>query len=343
MNNKIWENARRHLMTGVSYMIPFVVSGGLLLTIGILIGGGKVIPGMSKTLVDMGVTAFQMMVPIMAGYMAYSMADRPGIAPGIVGGLIANKIGAGFLGGIVAGFIAGWIVNQLKKIPMHPYIAALKPIIIIPFFGVAIVSGLMLIIGQPISALSKTMEAWLNSMTGANAALLGFIIAAMMAFDMGGPVNKIAFAFSAGMLSQGVYAPMAACWVGIMAPPIGLALATYLAPKKFTEMEKKNAIPAAIMGATGITEGAIPYAAADPLRVIPSLVIGSGFGGAVALLLGAQAPVPSGGVFVIPFFIKPLMFVIGFAAAIIVTAVITVALKKEITEEENNFEGLNLE
>lgn len=301
-----FEKARVHLMTGVSYMIPFVVAGGILLTIGLLIGGGKVNPGLSQTLVNIGVYSFKMMVPIMAGYMAFSIADRPGIAPGVVGGVVANEIGAGFLGGIVAGFIAGWVVNQLKKIPMHPYVAALKPIIIIPIFGVGIVAGLMLIIGQPISAFSKELETWLKSMSGANLALLGFIIGAMMAVDMGGPINKIAFAFSVGMLNQGVYAPMAACWIGIMTPPIGLALATKLAPNKFTEEEKKSAIPALIMGAIGITEGAIPYAVADPLRVIPSIIVGSAVGGALALILGAQAPVPSGGVLVIPFFINHL-------------------------------------
>jgi fructose-specific phosphotransferase system IIC component len=155
-----------------------------------------------------------------------------------------------------------------------------------------------------------------------------------MAFDMGGPINKVAFAFCVGMLNQEVYAPMAACWIGIMTPPIGLALATRLAPKKFTAGERQSALPSTIMGLTGITEGAIPFAVSDPLRVIPSIVVGSAVGGALALMLGAEAPVPSGGIFVVPFFIKPLMFVIAFVAGIVATAVMTVVLKKKIDEEE---------
>jgi fructose-specific phosphotransferase system IIC component len=331
---KILEEAKTTLMTGVSYMLPFVVAGGLLLTIGLLLGGGEQETGFAKKAVETGVLVFSLMVPVMAGYMSYSIADRPGIAPGMVGGLIANEIGAGFLGGIVAGFIAGYIVNLLKKIPMHSYIAALKPIIVIPLLGVGIVSLLMYFIGQPIAIASKGLEGWLTTLSGGNLLILGLIIGAMMAVDMGGPINKVAFAFCVGMLNEGIYAPMAACWIGIMTPPIGLALATRLAPKKFTVGERMSALPTTIMGATGITEGAIPFAVGAPLQVIPSIVVGSAVGGALALVLGAEAPVPSGGVFIIPFFIKPAMFLIAFAAGIIVTAVMTVFLKKNIEEEE---------
>ncbi|PGV53465.1 PTS fructose transporter subunit IIC [Bacillus sp. AFS037270] len=330
---KFLEEAKTHLMTGVSYMLPFVVAGGLLLTIGLLLGGGEQEAGFAKQTVKAGVLIFSLMVPVMAGYMAYSIADRPGIAPGMVGGLIAHEIGAGFLGGIVAGFLAGYIVNFIKKLPMHSYIAALKPIIVIPLLGVGAVSLLMYIIGQPIALASKGLEGWLSSMSGGNLALLGLIIGAMMAFDMGGPINKVAFAFCVGMLNQGVYGPMAACWIGIMTPPIGLALATRLAPKKFTAGERQSALPSTIMGATGITEGAIPFAVSDPLRVIPSIVVGSAVGGALAMALGAAAPVPSGGVLVIPFFVKPFMFVLAFAAGIVTTALMTVLLKKKVEEE----------
>lgn len=331
---KFLEEAKTHLMTGVSYMLPFVVAGGLLLTIGLLMGGGDQDTGFAKQTVKAGVLIFSLMVPVMAGYMAYSIADRPGIAPGMVGGLIAHEIGAGFLGGIVAGFLAGYIVNFIKKIPMHRYLAALKPIIVIPLLGVGIVTLLMYIIGQPIALASKGLEGWLTSLNGGNLALLGLIIGAMMAFDMGGPINKVAFAFCVGMLNQGVYAPMAACWIGIMTPPIGLALATRIAPKKFTVAERQSALPSTIMGATGITEGAIPFAVSDPLRVIPSIVVGSAVGGALAMALGAQAPVPSGGVFVVPFFVKPVMFAIAFAVGIVTTALMTVFLKKKVEEEE---------
>jgi fructose-specific phosphotransferase system IIC component len=328
-----FEHAKTHLMTGVSYMLPFVVAGGMLLTIGLLLGGGEQETGFAKKTVDTGVLIFSLMVPVMAGYMSYSIADRPGIAPGMIGGLIANEIGAGFLGGIVAGFLAGIIVNALKKLPMHRYLVQLKPIIVIPLLGSASIALLMYIIGQPIATLSEGLKTWLTTLSGGNLLILGFIIGAMMAFDMGGPVNKVAFTFCVGMLNEGVYAPMAACWIGIMTPPIGLALATRLAPKKFTLAERQSALPSTIMGATGITEGAIPFAVADPLRVIPSIVIGSAVGGALALWLGAEAPVPSGGVFVIPFFIKPFMFLIAFVVGIIVTAVMTVLLKKNVEEE----------
>lgn len=330
---KFIEEAKTHLMTGVSYMLPFVVAGGLLLTIGLLLGGGEQETGFAKTTVKTGVLIFSLMVPAMAGYMAYSIADRPGIAPGMVGGLIANEIGAGFLGGIVAGFLAGYIVNFIKKLPMHQYLAALKPIIVIPLLGVGLVSLLMYIIGQPIAIASKGLEGWLSSLSGGNLVLLGIIIGAMMAFDMGGPINKVAFAFCVGMLNEGVYGPMAACWIGIMTPPIGLALATRIAPKKFTMGERQSALPSTIMGATGITEGAIPFAVSDPFRVIPSIVVGSAVGGALALGLGAAAPVPSGGIFVVPFFIKPVMFLIAFAAGIVTTALMTVLLKKKLDED----------
>jgi fructose-specific phosphotransferase system IIC component len=334
---KFIEEAKTHLMTGVSYMLPFVVAGGLLLTIGLLLGGGEQETGFAKQTVKTGVLIFSLMVPIMAGYMAYSIADRPGIAPGMVGGLIANEIGAGFLGGIVAGFLAGYIVNFIKKLPMHRYLAALKPIIVIPLLGVGIISLLMYIIGQPIALASRGLEGWLTSLSGGNLALLGLIIGAMMAFDMGGPINKVAFAFCIGMLNEGVYGPMAACWIGIMTPPIGLALATRLAPKKFTAAERQSALPSTIMGATGITEGAIPFAVGAPLQVIPSIVVGSAVGGALAMALGSAASVPSGGIFVVPFFTKPFMFLIALAAGILVTALMTIFLKKNIEEEETAY------
>ncbi|MCM3717813.1 PTS fructose transporter subunit IIC [Fictibacillus phosphorivorans] len=330
---KVLEEAKTHLMTGVSYMLPFVVAGGLLLTVGLLLGGGEQEAGFAKKTVDTGVLIFKLMVPVMAGYMAFSIADRPGIAPGMVGGMVANEIGAGFLGGIVAGFLAGYIVNGIKTIPVHRYFVQLKPIIIIPLLGAGAVALLMYIIGQPIAALSEGLEAWLKSLSGGNLIVLGMIIGAMMAFDMGGPVNKVAFAFCVGMLNQEIYAPMAACWIGIMTPPIGLALATRIAPKKFTIAERQSALPTTFMGATGITEGAIPFAVTDPLRVIPSIVIGSAVGGALALAFGAQAPVPSGGIFVVPFFIKPVMFVVAFVIGIVVTAITASVLKKKVDEE----------
>ncbi|POP42673.1 PTS 2-O-a-mannosyl-D-glycerate transporter subunit IIABC [Superficieibacter electus] len=329
---RMLNEGKGHLMTGVSFMLPFVVAGGLILTIGLLLGGSDQKTGMAHTAIQAGVLIFSLMVPVIAGYISYSIADKPGIVVGMAGGLIAREIGAGFLGGIVAGFIAGFIVNQLKRIPMHAYLTQLKPIIIIPLLGSGLIVLIMYIIGVPIARLSVLLEGELKALQGGNLIVLGIIIGGMMAVDMGGPINKVAFAFCAGMLGQGVYAPMAACWIGIMTPPVGLAVATWLAPKKFSAGEKSSSIATAIMGLTGITEGAIPFAVADPWRVILSIVIGSAAGAALALGLGVEASVPSGGIFVVPFFHHPMLFILAFLVGIAVTALSVITLKKDYVD-----------
>lgn len=334
-------NIKKHLMTGVSYMIPIVVAGGILLSLGVIIGDET---SLGESLVNYGVWTLGLMVPMIAGYISYSMADRPGIAVGLASGVFASELGTGYLGGILVGFFAGWITNQLKKIPMHPTIAVIKPIMVIPVLGIGASALFMYIVSIPLTPAMTGLENWLTSLDGANLLFLGFIIAAMMAFDMGGPVNKIALAFCYATLAEGIYAPMAACWIGIMAAPLGLSLATVIWPKKFSKSEKGNAIPASIMGSLGITEGAIPYAVSTPLKVIPVITIGSGIGGGLALLLGAESPVPAAiGVWGLPFVYQPIMLLLGLVVGIVIIALLVGFLRKESDVDEENDASISFE
>lgn len=334
-------NLKKHLMTGVSYMIPIVVAGGILLSLGVIIGEENAV---GKELMDYGVWTLGLMVPMISGFIAYSMADRPGIAVGLASGVFANELGTGYIGGILVGFFAGWITNQLKKIPMHPMIAVIKPVMVIPVLGIGASALFMYVISIPLTPAMTGLENWLKSMEGSNLLFLGFIIAAMMAFDMGGPVNKIALAFSYATLAEGVYAPMAACWIGIMAAPMGLSLSTLIFPKKFSKSEKGNSIPATIMGSLGITEGAIPFAVATPFKVIPVITISSGIGGGLALLLGAESPIPAAiGVWGLPFVRQPLMLFLGLVVAVILIALIVGLLRKEKDVVESDDVGISFE
>lgn len=325
---------KRHLMTGVSYMIPAVVAGGILLSLGIILGEEGLI---ASKLIEVGVFALKLMVPLIAGFISYSIADKPGITVGLVGGVMARELGTGYIGGILVGFFAGWITNQIKKIPVHKNLMVIKPIMIIPVLGVASTAIFMYLISVPLAPAMTGLENWLVSLKGANLAILGLIIGFMMAFDMGGPVNKIALTFCYATLAEGIYHPMAAAWIGIMTPPIGLALATLIKPKKFTKSEKANALPAAIMGSLGISEGAIPYAVTTPLKVIPAIMLGSGIGAALALLLGAEATIPCAiGIWGLPFLTNPFRWLIGFVAGVVITALIVVVLRKESDIKNND-------
>ena len=298
----------KHLMTGVSYMLPFVVAGGLLIAIAFAVGGIYVYDDAHKDTFGQALfiigakNAFALMVPMLSAYIAYSIADRPGITPGAVGGMLAASIGAGFLGGIVSGFLAGYIVNLLNRyIRLHRNLEGLKPVLILPLLGTAIVGLLMIyVIGQPVAVALATLTGWLSSMGTANGILLGMLLGAMMAFDMGGPVNKAAYTFSTGLIASGVYGPMAAAMVAGMTPPLGLALATKLFPGRFTPDEHEAGGAAAVLGLAFITEGAIPFAARDPLRVIPALMAGSALAGGLSMYFGCLLRVPHGGVFVLP-------------------------------------------
>ena len=300
--------AYKHLMTGVSYMIPFVVAGGLLIALGFALGGIYVYDDAHKgtlgwTLFTIGAkSGFALMVPILAGFIAHSIADRPGLAPGMIGGMIAASIGAGFIGGIAAGFLAGYTVLFLNdKIQLGRGLDGLKPVLILPLLGTAIVGLLMYyVVGGPVAVALTAITTWLKGLQGSNAIFLGLLLGSMMAFDMGGPVNKAAYAFATGLITSEVYAPMAAVMAAGMTPPLALALATVLFKNRFSVDEREAGKATAVLGIAFITEGAIPFAAKDPLRVIPALMLGSAVAGAISMVFGCELRVPHGGVFVLP-------------------------------------------
>ncbi len=319
----------KHLMTGVSYMIPFVVAGGLLIALGFALGGIYVYDDAHKgtlaaNLFWIGKASFQLMVPILAGYAAFSIADRPGIAPGMIAGVIADGIGAGFLGGIVGGFIAGYTVRWLSQtIKLPRTLDGLKPVLILPLLG-ATITGLLMyyVVGGPVASILATISAWLKSMQGSSAIVLGLLLGCMMAFDMGGPVNKAAYTFGTGLLASQIYEPMAAIMAAGMTPPLGIALATMLFRNRFSADEREAGKAAAALGISFITEGAIPFAAKDPLRVIPSIMIGSAITGAISMAVGAQLHVPHGGIFVLPM-PNAVSGLFGYTVAIVVGTVVT--------------------
>ncbi|WP_182201484.1 PTS fructose transporter subunit IIABC [Paraliobacillus salinarum] len=300
----------RHLMNGVSFMIPFIVVGGLLIAISLTIGG---VPGESgikipedsiwKTIEQIGAASFSFMVPILAGYIAYSIADRPGLAPGMIGGFIAangsfygSEASAGFLGGIIAGFIAGYVALWIKKIKVPKMVQPIMPIIIIPVLASLIVGlAFVLLIGAPVAQVFESLTNWLASMQGTSSILLALILGAMISFDMGGPVNKVAFLFGSAMIAEGNYEIMGPIAVAIAVPPIGLGLATFMFKNKFESAQRETGKASFTMGLFGITEGAIPFAAQDPLRVIPSIMIGSMTGSVIAMVSNVGDRVAHGG------------------------------------------------
>jgi len=327
---------RRWLMTGVSYMIPFVVAGGILIALSFAFGDTVKVTDsdvykhftIPALLFKIGATAFGMLVPILAGFIAYAMADRPGIAPGVVGGLIANDIGAGFLGGIAAGLLAGAVIILLKKIKLPGGFGRLMPILVYPIVGCLVVGTLMIVVlGQPIASATEGLQAWLKGLQGANAILLGIILGSMMAFDMGGPVNKAAYAFAIAGLAGGAYAPMAAVMAAGMTPPLALALANLIRPKLFTPAEQRASQANWVLGASFITEGAIPFAAADPLRVIPACMVGSATAASMSLAFGATLRAPHGGIFVIGLIGHWPLYLLAIAVGTVISAVLVVVFK----------------
>ncbi|EHM09293.1 PTS system, fructose-specific, IIB component/PTS system, fructose subfamily, IIC component [Thermanaerovibrio velox DSM 12556] len=295
----------KHLMTGVSYMIPLVVAGGLSIAMSFAFGikafeqEGSLAWGLMKI---GGGAAFALMVPVLSAYMAYSIADRPGLAPGFIGGMLASQIGSGFLGGIASGFIAGYsalFISQKVRLPKG--LQGLMPVLVIPLLSSLITGFLMLyVVGTPVKALMDATTGALNGMSSSNAAVLGLLLGAMMAFDMGGPVNKAAYTFAVGLLGSGSFEPMAAVMAAGMTPPLGIALASMAFPRKFSEEEREAAKAAGVLGISFITEGAIPFAASDPIRVIPSIVAGSALAGAMSMGFHCTLRAPHGGIFVLP-------------------------------------------
>ena len=338
---------RKWLMSGVSYMVPFVAAGGLLIALGFAIGGYQINEAKSVTehfdwgqadswgalFFQIGAAAFGFLVPVLAGYIAYGMADRPGLVPGFVGGAISLTIGAGFLGGLVAGLIAGGVVLAIQRVRIPAVLRGIMPVVVIPLVSSAVVGFLMfVVIGKPISEAQQGLTGWLNGLSGANAVLLGVLLGLMMCFDLGGPVNKVAYTFATAGIS--VAAPsdsamkiMAAVMAAGMVPPLGMALATTLRRKLFTPAERENGKAAWVLGASFISEGAIPFAAADPLRVIPASMAGGAVTGALTMAFGSTLRAPHGGVWVTFLIGKPFLYLLAIAAGTAVTAGLVILLK----------------
>ncbi|RSD26207.1 PTS fructose transporter subunit IIABC [Mesobacillus subterraneus] len=332
----------KHLMNGVSNMLPFVVGGGILIAISFMFGYNAFNPDdpsyhpIAKALMDIGGGggAFGLLVPILAGFIALSIADRPGFAPGMVGGLLAAAGGGGFLGGLVAGFLAGYLVLGLKKLfsGLPASLEGIKTILLYPLFGIALTGFIMLfVVNKPVGALNQAITDWLSGLGTGNAVLLGLVLGLMMAFDMGGPVNKAAYVFGTGLLANGVYEPMAAIMAAGMVPPLGIALATTFFKNKFSKEDQDAGKANYIMGLSFITEGAIPFAAADPLRVIPSVMAGSAVAGALSMMFGIGLRAPHGGLFVVPLVDGGwLLYLAAILIGAVVTAILLGILKKPV-------------
>lgn len=328
--------AYKHLMTGVSHMLPLVVAGGLCIALSFVFGieAFKEEGTLAAALMEIGGgSAFALMVPVLAGFIAFSIADRPGLAPGLIGGMLASSTGAGFLGGIVAGFLAGYSAKLIAdKVELPDSMAALKPILIIPLLA-SLVTGLVMIfiVGGPVAGIMSSLTAFLNSMGSTNAVLLGVVLGAMMCFDLGGPVNKAAYTFGVGLLASQTYTPMAAVMAAGMVPAMGMGLATLLARSKFNPQEREAGKASFVLGLCFISEGAIPFAARDPMRVIPSCMAGGALTGALSMLIGAKLMAPHGGIFVlfIPNAITPVLLYLGaITAGTLVTGFVYAALKQ---------------
>ncbi|MFJ8412558.1 PTS fructose transporter subunit IIABC [Bacillus paramycoides] len=326
----------KHLMSGVSNMLPFVVGGGILIALAFMFGGIKAKGPIAEILMAIGggeKGAFLFLVPILAGFIASSIADRPGFMPGVVGGFLAAQANAGFLGGLIAGFLAGYVVVGLKKLfsGLPAQLEGIKPVLLYPVFGLLITGVIMLkVVNPPVVALNEMLTSWLNSLGGTNAILLGLILGGMMAIDMGGPINKAAFTFGIAAISAGNFGVHSAVMAGGMVPPLAIALATTFFKTKFTEAERKSGLTNYIMGASFITEGAIPFAAADPIRVIVSCVVGSSIAGALSMLFQITLPAPHGGLFVIALVNKPLLYIFSILIGTVVSAVMMGIWKKKV-------------
>ncbi|MGL5968413.1 MAG: PTS fructose transporter subunit IIBC [Kluyvera sp.] len=332
--------AYRHLLTGVSYMLPMVVAGGLCIALSFAFGikAFEVKGTLAAALMQIGGgSAFALMVPVLAGFIAFSIADRPGLTPGLIGGMLAVSGGSGFIGGIIAGFLAGYVAKLIStKLKLPPSMEALKPILIIPLVSSLIVGLAMIyLIGTPVAALLNWLTHWLQTMGTANAVLLGAILGAMMCTDMGGPVNKAAYAFGVGLLSTQTYAPMAAIMAAGMVPPLAMGIATLVARNKFDKGQREGGKAALVLGLCFISEGAIPFAARDPMRVLPCCIVGGAVTGAISMAVGAKLMAPHGGLFVllIPGAITPVLgYLVAIVAGTLVAGLAYAVLKRPEAE-----------
>ena len=349
-SDSIGHQIYKHLMNGVSHMLPFVIGGGILIAIAFLIDGfavdlnslpfeersnfGTITP-LAAMFKSIGGVAFGFMLPILAGFIAMSIADRPGLAVGFVGGAIAANGTSGFLGALVAGFVAGYLVRLLKKLfeKLPEGLEGIKPMLLYPVIGIFLIGVIMTyVVEPPIGALNVMINNGLNSMNGAKAILLGALLGGMMSVDMGGPVNKAAYVFGTASIAAGNYNIMAAVMIGGMVPPLAIALATMFFKNKFTEEERKAGPTNIVMGLSFISEGAIPFAASDPLRVLPSCIIGSAVAGALSMAFGCTLMAPHGGIFVFLTVGHPLLYLISLAVGSVVGCVILGLLKKDVSK-----------
>lgn len=355
-NEHFGQKVKRVLLTGVSYMIPFVAGGGLLIALGFLFGGyditdnaaeivttnnlfnlpeGGILAYLGAVFFIIGQISMGFLVPALAGYIAYAIADRPGIAPGFVAGSVAGLMGAGFIGGLVGGILAGWVALMFARLDVPRWLRGLMPVVIIPLVASIVASGLMIVVlGGPIAALSTALNDWLAGLSGAAAVVLGLILGAMMGFDLGGPVNKVAYSFAVAGLgaatvdNQSPLMVMAAVMAAGMVPPLAMALATVLDRRLFTPVERENGKAAWLLGAAFISEGAIPFAAADLFRVIPASILGGAVAGAICMGMGVTSQAPHGGIFVFFAIGNLLWFVIAIIAGTVVGALVVIALKR---------------
>ncbi|KIF00888.1 PTS lactose transporter subunit IIC [Streptomyces sp. RSD-27] len=343
------QRLRMYLMTGVSHMIPFVAAGGLLIALAFAIGGYQIASAPSvlghfewtssqswaAMLFQTGKAAFGFLVPVLSGYIAWAIADRAALAAGIAGGAVSVAVGAGFLGGIVSGLVAGFLVLWMIRWNVPKAVKGIMPVVVVPLLSVAAVGFLMfVVVGSPIATAMNALTDWLNGLSGSHAVLLGALLGAMMAFDMGGPLNKVAYTFAARALTAAGTAPdagslkvMAAVMAAGMTPPLGMALATVVRRGLFSPEERENGKAAWVLGASFITEGAIPFAAADPLRVIPAGIAGSMTAGGLVMAFGSTLRAPHGGIWVLPLIGSPLLYLIAIAAGTVVTTAVVVVLK----------------
>ena len=327
---------KKHILTGTSHMIPFIVAGGILFSLAVMLnpeGAATPETGWLAGLAQIGLGGLTLFIPVLGGYIAYSIADKPGLAPGMIGAYLAREMGAGFLGGMAAGLIAGVVVKELKRIKLPIALKTLGSIFIYPLVGTLVTGGIIVWgIGGPIAALMNGLTAWLSGLGDVGKVPLASILGAMTAFDMGGPINKVATLFAQTQVDTLPYL-MGGVGVAICTPPIGMGIATLLAPKKYNVEEKEAGKAAILMGCVGITEGAIPFAANDPLRVIPSLIVGAVAGNIIPFLTGVLNHAPWGGIIVLPVVEGKIWYLISVLAGGFVTAVMVNLLKKNNTDD----------
>lgn len=336
---------KKHILTGTSHMIPFVVAGGIIFSIAMMLNQNGQVPteGWLADLSQIGLVGLELFIPVLGGYIAYSIADRPGLAPGMIGAYLAKEVNAGFLGGIIAGFIAGCVVKQLKKIELPIALKSVGTIFLYPLGG-TLITGMIVIwvIGAPIALLMDNLTTWLSGLSDIGKIPLASILGGMTAVDMGGPINKVATLFAQTQVDILPYL-MGGVGVAICVPPIGMGIATLLSPRKYSDIEKQAGKGALIMGCVGITEGAIPFAANDPLRVIPSIVVGSIVGNISAFLLGVLNHAPWGGLIVLPVIEHRTAYIFSILLGSLITAFMVNYLKGKKAKEESVEEIFEIE